>query len=1280
MRRLSVLIVFAAAAIAQNSTSTLDGLVKDPQGALIPNAQVTVVRVDTGQTINAATDDKGHWAVPSLPGGTYSVSVVSPGFKKATAVDVKMDAGIPATVNVTLEVGAVSDAIEVSGGAEVLQTTSATVTTNLTAEQVKDLPIPSRNATDLLMTQPGSQTPAGPRNTTFNGLPQSTLNMTMDGINIQDNLLKNGSGGALYPAVYPRLDAIEEVSVTSFAAGAESLAEGGVQIKFVTKSGTNRWHGGAFDQERNTFFNANYYFNSVNQLPRDRLLLHQMGAHIGGPIKKDKLFIFFNYEVFRFPATLDSGQLQILNADAQNGVFKYRDSRGQVQQVNLYALAAAGGFPSTPDPIVAKTLSQIAVLTAPGTAGSLTDRIASNNDYNRNNYRWFPKGTHKIDFPQGKLDYVINSKHHWEATGSVNPYRLVPDIINGVLPIYPGTGTVLGSPVVVGQREAFWTGSTALRSAWSSHWTSEIRFGMSGGNIVFSDAIQPPLFAQWKGYAPLFGSPNSNTAAYISNPYNRTTSSRRNDPVQQLMGSATWTHGSHLLNLGGSFSRINEWVESFGTQTIPRIAFGIAANDPVNTGATNIFNAQNFPNSTPADLANAGNLYALLTGRVASTTSTAVLDEKAKQYGPYGAVDRVRQWEFGVYAQDSWKVSPSLTFNFGLRFENQNPFQTLSGTYTRPGYAGLFGVSGVGNLFKPGTLSGSVPVYNVVPGGDIQGYPPTRFLAPTVGVAWVLPKVSGPLSWLIGRGEHASVLRAGFSIAPTRGDFQGITAVWGNNQGKQLTTSTDPGTTPAAFGAPGSVLFRDASLPSLPFTATPSYPLPLNPGNSVNDFDPNLKARYVESWNLGFQRSITQDTVLEVRYLGNRSARFWANINLNEVNIFENGFLNQFKIAQNNLAIARQQTPASVNFGNQGLAGQQDIPMIATGLGFTSDTNTATLLQRGQAGDLASNIAFNSANMTRLRNAGYPANLFTVNPTTLNGAATLTRNLGGTTYNALQFELRRRFSRGLLLGASYTWSHSLSTAGAIRSIRDMENPYTAPSAFDIRQALKMNWIYELPIGGRHRLLGNVHTPVIGTLISGWQFSGVSRVQSGTPSQLLGGRGTYLPNSTQFDGGVILHNLTTSQLQSMISIRKTSTVSANGVANGLVYYLPQSLVDNTLAAFGLNSKTVDPNAPYIGPADTPGQYGNQVFLYGPWMPRFDVSLVKHTKVGERKDIEFRANALNVFNLTNFYLVPNGAGNINVNSTLFGQTINAYRDINSTNDSGARMIEFGLRFTF
>ena len=133
---------------------------------------------------------------------------------------------------------------------------------------------------------------------------------------------------------------------------------------------------------------------------------------------------------------------------------------GQLRTVNLYQLAAANGFPSTPDPLIANTLSQINQSLAGGT---LTSRTTAN-DYNRNNFNFLASGEHKIDFPQGKLDWVINSKHHWEATGGVNPYRLFPDGINAVIPVFPGSGTVLGSKVNAGQREAFWTGSTALRS------------------------------------------------------------------------------------------------------------------------------------------------------------------------------------------------------------------------------------------------------------------------------------------------------------------------------------------------------------------------------------------------------------------------------------------------------------------------------------------------------------------------------------------------------------------------------------------------------------------------------------------------------------------------------------------------------------------------------------------------------------------------------------------------------------------------------------------------
>jgi len=1257
-RTFAVLFLGVCLATAQVNTSTLDGLVTDPQGAFVPKVEIVVTNTLTTQTFKTVTDGRGHWAVPSLPTATYSVTAAAAGFKRVTKDGIKMDAGIPATVNLQLEVGAVSETVEVTGAAEVVESASAAVSSDLTGRQVNDLPIPSRNATDLIVTLPGTQTPGGPRNTTFDGLPQATVNMTLDGVNIQDNLLKNGSGGAFYPVVYPRTDAVEEVSVTSAASGAESLGEGAIQVKFVTKSGTNEWRGGAFMQERNTFFDANTYFNNIDGLARDRILLHQWGAHAGGPIVKKKLFIFFNYEIFRFPQSWNEAQdkgaqLTVLTDPARNGIFTYKGSSGQLQTVNLYSLAAASGFPSTPDPLIGNTLSLISQ-SLPG--GTLTSRVTAN-DYNRNNFNFLAPGEQKIDFPQGKLDWVINSKHHWEATGGANPYRLFPDGINAVIPVFPGSGTVLGSKINAGQREAFWSGSTALRSAWNSYWTSEIRFGITSGNVLFFNDVTDNLFSPWRGYAP-------NMAGYVTVPYNASSYSRRNNPINQLTGSASWAHGSHLVNLGGSFSQINEWTESFGTQVIPRVSFGIQSTDP----ALAMFNSSNFPGSASSDLANAENLYALLTGRVSSITQSVVLGEQSKAYGPNPTIGRYRQREFGLFVQDSWKIRPGLTLNYGIRLENQFPFHVFNNTYTRPGYAGLYGVSGVGDLFQPGATGGAVPVLSPVT-GDTTGYSPTHFPSPTVGVAYVLPKYNGLLGKLAGR---ESVVRAGFAIASVREQF---TIPWSGNQGVSINTSVDPvSQNTGAFGPAGSVLFSNPTLPSVTIPSTPTYPLTVAPGSSINDYNPSLKSRYVESWNVGLQRTLTPDTVLEVRYVANHSARAWASLNLNEVNIVENQFLSQFQAAQNNLAIANGVSVAqlaslnslkSTNFFNTGLAGQQAVPILSTALASASNSTLANYVAQGQAAALANSIATNTAQMARLTAANYPANLFQVNPATGGSGANLTTNQGGSSYNSMQVELRRRLAKGLLAGASYAWSHSLAN-GNILSLRDMTG-VNYPSPFDQRHTIKLNWVYELPWGPGRQFLNSIANPILRKAVEGWQVSGITRLQSGTPSELLSGRQTF--NTS--DGGVVLHNLTTSQLQGMMSIQK--------LGNGIVDVLPQSLITNTLAAFQLVPTALDPNAPYIGPANTAGQFGNQVFLYGPWFQTWDISLAKRTRITEKQSIEFRAQALNIFNHPNFFLVPNSAGNINI-SNLFGQTRNAYNDINSTNDPGSRILEFQLRYSF
>jgi len=391
------------------------------------------------------------------------------------------------------------------------------------------------------------------------------------------------------------------------------------------------------------------------------------------------------------------------------------------------------------------------------------------------------------------------------------------------------------------------------------------------------------------------------------------------------------------------------------------------------------------------------------------------------------------------------------------------------------------------------------------------------------------------------------------------------------------------------------------------------------------------------------------------------------------VNAIENGFLTQFNAAAQNLAIARQTSPTSTNFGNQGLAGQQNIPMISTALGTTTDTTSATYLLQGQAGAFANSIATNATRMANLTKAGYAVNLFQVNP--LNGGnASIMTNGNQSTYNALQVEMRRRLAHGLQMQASYAFAKSLNNVTNF-TLRDIGGE-KGPSPFDFRNGFKFTWIYQLPFGRGRSFLSGAHG-VLDRIVGGWELAGVGRLQSGSAVQLNSGRDTFNQN----DSGVVLHNIMASQLQSMMHIYKTSQINASGVATGTVWYLPQSLVQNTLAAFQLGTATLDPNAPYIGPCTSAGQECSRIFLYGPWLSKWDVSLVKHVQIKERLNFEFRAQALNLFKFANFDLTSatSGGGPLTIGSS-FGQTTSAFRDLNNTNDPASRTLEFVFRLNF
>jgi hypothetical protein len=1306
---LLVVLSLVANSVPAQSTTTgrLTGTVTDAQGALIGGAQVVAKNSQTQTEFKAKTTDEGGWTIPSIPNGAYIVTITAQGFKSTVVQNVAVETGTTATVNSMLEVGAASETVTVTSGGSVIQTESANVSSTITGRQIGELPWATRDAMQLVLTLPGIQTPGTPRTSSVNGLPKSSLNITLDGANIQDNLLKSSDG--FFTSTQAKSDAVEEVTVSTATPGAESAGEGAVQIKFVTKQGSNNFRGGVFWQHRNTALNSNYYFNNINGLPRDHLILNQYGGNVGGPIwipkvfkGKDKAFFFVNMEEFRLPQTYDSPTRTVLTDSARNGIYTYRDSAGVVRNVNLYQIAATGAggrtYINTPDPTIANALG---LVNTAAQKGILRSRIDTANDYNRLDLNFQDPGTNLRRFPTVRLDFNLSKNHHLEFIHNYQHYFSDPDGVNGQLNVYPGTGIVVGSPGTTGSiyRNSF-TFAMAERWTINNSLVNEIRATSSGnGGTVFTREFSPGLYHLFNGY--VFTNP------FTSNFQSRSSQSRRHTPVNSLSDNLNYIKGSHVMNFGVAFTRVKMFQQSVSNQSVPGITFGIATGDPINTGATSIFAAPtstvpgNFPGSTATQRSEAAALYAQLTGRISSTSKSATLDEDSREFEFVPFTERSHQDEWGIHAQDSWKIKPNLTLNYGLRWEFQASPVNDNLVYTKTGFDGLYGVSGAGNLFKPGVYDNPVvSQYRLLDEGEKAYKDNFKNFAPTLGFAWTPEFKSGFLNKVFG-DSGKTVFRGGYSLSYVREGFNAFASIYSFNNGPSVALGTSAANFPTEFGTAGSRLLRDGNIP---FLATPAtkFPFTARQGDSLNDFNPDLTMGYVQSYTFGIQRELNKDTALEIRYVGNHALNLWRQYELNEVNIFENGFLQEFLNAQKNLAISRAAGRGN-NYGNQGLAGQVNVPIFQTGIGSLTDSTTITSIDRGEAGRVANSIAGNVTRMNNLINAGLISSItlpdpnnpgtnirlsnhFIANPRSPANAF-LMDNGSGSTYNSLQVELRRRLSNGILVQGSYVFSKSMTNAYATSSsaisqpttLRDLEYD-KGPAPRDMRHAIKVDWIQEIPIGPGHKLLGG-NIPVVSKVLEGWQWGGVARIQSGTPNLLTSGRQTF----SNRESGIVLYNLDAKQLQKMMDIRK-ETVCTSGKCQGVVYYLPQAFINNTLAAFETGGKTLtdlDKNAPYLGPPTEAGKLGNRLFLYGPWQTRFDLNLLKRTRISERTDFEFRVQLLNAFNRPNFTIQTTGSdvGSTGIGAT-FGQTTSAYRDISvsGTNDPGGRLVEFQLRLNF
>jgi hypothetical protein len=287
------------------ATGELSGTVIDPSDSAVPKAKVTVVEPTTGYTQSAIAGGFGEYSFPELQPGDYQVTVTAMGFSQAVYTNVVIEAARTTDLQLQMKLGRSSQSVETSAQGQVLETTSTTLSTTIDPESVQNLPLNGRDLLPMAELVAGAQTGGDERFTTYNALPNAALNISIDGINANSQRYRTFSTG-FYTFAPLRLGAFDEVTVSTSELTADASAEGSSTVRFVTKRGTNEFHGNVFWEARNSYFNANTFTNNALALPKAQENLNDFGGSLGGPFWRNHIFFFVNYEQINQPGQLAS--------------------------------------------------------------------------------------------------------------------------------------------------------------------------------------------------------------------------------------------------------------------------------------------------------------------------------------------------------------------------------------------------------------------------------------------------------------------------------------------------------------------------------------------------------------------------------------------------------------------------------------------------------------------------------------------------------------------------------------------------------------------------------------------------------------------------------------------------------------------------------------------------------------------------------------------------------------------------------------------------------------
>jgi hypothetical protein len=1291
------------------SQGTISVTVVDSSGGVVPGTTLQLVDMSTNDIRNAVTRENGQYTFVNLSIGTYRLTASHAGYQSAAAEGVEVHAAVTKDVAMVMKVGTSTETVVVnSSAAPLLETNSNSVGSVVDLKMIEELPMTGRDLTAFSRMTAGYSGDKG--SGSWNGQPLISQGSNIDGTIGASSRMKIFGDAA--PAVVPRLENVEEMTVQTDQLDLDQgFGQATMQINFVSRRGTNQLHGRAFENFHNSGLNANSYANNTLHRRRPKNIYNDFGGSVGGQILKDKLFYFGSFSMHYVPGAASVTNNSLLSTAAQQGNFTYTytdPATQQTKQNTVNVLTLAQSFSSTlPGSIHPTIASQISAINGYAKQGTLS----SGSNPNLASVTWDNSNPIKTFFPSFRLDYnatqALRMSLAWSMTEDVEPG------VNRA----PFPGGAQGGNKTKNYTSSYgvdWTVSPSLINQFKLGFLYNATFN----NYNASSDYKKAGFQMVDWAIGDSGQGSGDFQLPITSYY----------PAFNATDTVTLQKSTHTTKFGftGYHEQDHYWNAPSGW---PDIALGIVNGDP----AQNAFNSTNMPNASSNNLSNARALYATLVGRVASVSGQYTYNSKSNDYarkvGSYALDEVTMAW--GLFAQDSWRIKPTLTLNYGLRWDFTGASTDKSGLYHSADTSSTFGPTAPTDLFKPGVLNGNPNPTLAVHKQSFDPYHVTP--QPAFGLAWNPKGGDGWMGKLTGNGSM--VVRTGYSLRRFTEPYQ---YYWNNasDQGAYYyqgfayngVVSGVQGTfTPgslklgdAAVTTPGNYAYAPASYqasePQSDFTFLACGPA-CNQYPGVTGIDQHIKQPYTQSWNFGIQRSFGS-RVLEVSYAGNRTLHQWVNQNTNEVNVFENGFLDEFKKAQANLAAFKTANPhcgesgnPACSFANNGLSGQSNLPILnaafageASGgpgvpLADYANGDFINDLNIGQVGALAQmmtgigttnyfcNLVGSSFAPCRT-NGGYtggvgaakPINFFQANPYATNSQTQYMEASGYSNYHSLQVEMRQQLWHGLQYNLNYTWAHTLgyqvntngSSAGGYGcayygyagwcgwpgtlTLRNRRLAY-GPAQYDIRHAVHLSGTYDLPIGKGKLLLSqnNLASRILGD----WNVGYIVTFQTGTPQQIIGNNLTY---NDYGDGGVKLNNVTMSQLQSAIGVHRIP---------GKTYAL---LIDPKYvqAADG----TGGANNKYITPNTTPGTIEHPIYLHGPHGFYNDLSLSKNFPIFREFKMRIQAEATNVWNHPVF-------GNT---SGSFAQSGFARGDVTATGWAtsgttvGARVIELRANIEF